>query len=316
MQNQPTLADIRATHDRIRPYIHQTPVLTSSSINQIAGMELYFKCENLQKVGAFKIRGGINAVSLLMENEKPKAVATHSSGNHAQAVALAAQLFGTKAYIVMPTSAPEVKKKAVEGYGATVIPCEPTLQAREDTLAKVVEETGAIFIPPFNDYNIITGQATAAVELLEEISGLEAIIAPVGGGGLMAGTALATHYLSPTTTVLAGEPLGADDAYHSLKKGEITPRAEKPNTIADGLLTTVGELNFPIIKELVSEIITVTDEEIIAAMKLIWERMKQVVEPSGAVPFAAMLKEKEKWQGKKVGVIFTGGNVDLGKLPF
>jgi threonine dehydratase len=281
----------------------------------MAGARVFFKCENFQKIGAFKIRGGMNAVLSLPAEERRHGVATHSSGNHAQAIAYAAREVGTPAYIVMPRNAPEIKKKAVAGYGAEIILCEPTLQAREDTLREVVARTGAAFVHPFDDYRVIAGQATCAVELLEDVPGLEVVMAPVGGGGLLGGTALAVHYLSPGTPVIAGEPAGADDAYRSLKAGAIQTNATT-QTIADGLLTSLGDKTFPLIRQYVQDIITVTDEEIVAAMRLIWERMKIIIEPSCAVPFAALLREKERFAGKRVGIILTGGNVDLGKLPF
>ncbi|MEO1052929.1 MAG: pyridoxal-phosphate dependent enzyme [Bacteroidota bacterium] len=322
MENKvPDLPTISEAHDRISPYIHRTPVLTSQSINEIAGCQIYFKCENFQKVGAFKARGALNAIFSLSDGELERGVTTHSSGNHAQAVALAAKMRNAKAYIVMPSSAPEVKRKAVLGYGAEVITCEPTLEARENTCQKLIEEKGATFIHPYDDYKVIAGQATAAKELIaqvresEKVETLDVIMTPVGGGGLLAGTALSVHLLSPDTTVIAGEPTGADDAYRSFEAGHIIP-STKPNTIADGLLTSLGERNFDIIKQHVEKIITVTDEEIVAAMRLIWERMKIIIEPSCAVPLAALLKQKEKFEGLKVGLILTGGNVDLGKLPF
>jgi threonine dehydratase len=276
---------------------------------------VFFKCENFQKIGAFKIRGGMNAVLSLSPGERRNGVATHSSGNHAQAIAYAARQVNIKAYIVMPHNAPEIKKKAVAGYGAEIILCEPTLQSREDTLWEVAARTGAAFVHPFDDYRVIAGQATCAVELLEELPDLAVVMAPVGGGGLLAGTALAVHYLSPRTAAIAGEPAGADDAYRSLRAGTIHTNATT-QTIADGLLTSLGNKTFPLIQQYVESIITVTDEQIVSAMRLIWERMKIIVEPSCAVPFAALLKEKERFEGKRVGIILSGGNVDLGKLPF
>lgn len=311
----PTLATIQEAAERIAPFIHRTPVLTSRSLNEISGATIFFKCENFQKIGAFKIRGAMNAVLSLTPEERSKGVATHSSGNHAQAIAMAARDNGAKATIVMPENAPEVKIKAVRGYGAEVILCKPTLEARESTVADVVARTGATFIHPFNDYRVIVGQATAAKELLEEVTNLDVIMAPVGGGGLLSGTALIVHYLSPRTETIAGEPEGANDAWRSLRAGYIQP-AERVQTIADGLLTTLGDKTFPIIRQYVKEIITVSDEQIVEAMRLVWERMKIIIEPSCAVPFAALLKEKERFSGKRVGIILTGGNVDLAKLPF
>lgn len=305
-------SDIEQAHERIRNYIHRTPVLTSASVDEIAGCSLFFKCENFQKVGAFKARGAMNAALSLSPEQLAKGLATHSSGNHAQALARAAQILGVKSYIVMPRTAPEIKKRGVRGYGGEIFECEPTLQARESTLAEVIAKTGASEIHPFNNYEVITGQATAAKELLEEIGDLHIVMAPVGGGGLLSGTALTAKYFSPKTIVIAGEPEGSDDAYRSLKSGKI--EQAQSNTIADGLLTTLGDKTFPIIRDHVKEIITVTDEEIIAALRLTWERLKIIIEPSCAVPFAAVLKSPEKFKGKRVGVILSGGNVDLDKV--
>ena len=312
---EPGKLELKKAYDRVKPYVHRTPILTSKNLNRISDSNLFFKCENFQKVGAFKFRGACNAIYSMEPSALVNGVATHSSGNHAQALALAAAMKEVPAYIVMPRTAPVVKKDAVRGYGAEIIECEPTLQARKNMLAEVLAKTGAEYVPPYNDYRIICGQATAAIELIEEKDDLDAIITPVGGGGLLAGASLATMYFSPTTKVYAGEPEGADDAFRSFHKGEIVPN-ESVNTIADGLLTNLGDKNFGIIKKGVEGIFTVSDEEIVSAMKLIWERMKIVVEPSGAVPFAALLKNKEVFHGKKVGVILSGGNVDLSKLPF
>jgi len=287
-------------------------VLTSQSLNEIAGCELFFKCENFQKVGAFKSRGAMNAALSLTEEERKKGLATHSSGNHAQALARAAKILNTKSYIVMPRTAPEIKKRGVRGFGGEIFECEPTLQARESTLAEVIKKTGAAEIHPFNNYKVIEGQATCAKELFEQTDTLDIVLAPVGGGGLLSGTALAAKYFSPSTAVIAGEPAGSDDAYRSMQSGKIEPA--QSNTIADGLLTTLGDKTFPIIYENVKEVITVTDEEIIVAMRLIWERMKIIIETSCAVPFAAVLKHQEKFKGKKVGIILSGGNVDLEKV--
>lgn len=304
---------IEEAHERIKPFIHKTPVLTSRTLNNISGVEIFFKCENFQKIGAFKIRGGMNAVLSLAPEERKKGIATHSSGNHAQAIAYAAREVGTKAYIVMPNNSPNVKVDAVKGYGAEIFFCESNQQARERKLQEVVEKTGAAFIHPYNDYRVITGQATAAKELIEEIPSLDFILAPVGGGGLLSGTLLSAHYFSPSTFVYAGEPEGAADAILSLKNGRIE-KAPFVKTIADGLLTTLGDKTFAIIREYVKDILTVSDEEIIAAMRFVYERMKIVVEPSGVVPLAALLKNKNLFTGKKVGVIFSGGNVELKKL--
>lgn len=313
--NFSSLSDIRAAHDRIQPYIHRTPILTSSAINQVAGCEIYFKCENFQKVGAFKARGAANAVVKLSPEQRAKGVATHSSGNHAAALARAASVAGIPSYIVMPANAPEIKKKAVKGYGGEIIECEPTLQARETTLEAVVARTGAVFIPPFDYLDVIEGQATCALELLEDQPDLDVVMAPVGGGGLLGGTALAVHYLNPAIEVIAGEPQGADDVFRSFRAGSIQPNT-KTNTIADGLLTTVGKINFELIQAYVKDVLLATDPETIEAMRLLYERMKIVVEPSGAVTLAALLANKDRFAGKKVGIILSGGNVDLGKLPF
>lgn len=308
-------ADLEQAHKRITPFIHRTPVLSSESINAIAGCTIYFKCENFQKIGAFKARGGLNAVMSLPDEERAKGVVTHSSGNHAQAVSLAAKMCKIPAYIVMPNTAPEVKKKAVAGYGAQITLCEPTMQARHANANRIQEETGAFLVSPYNDNNVIAGQGTAAIEFFEDTEALDAILTPVGGGGLLAGTALAAHYYSPSTKVFAGEPEGAQDTYLSMKAGKMV-QVENPQTIADGLLASMGDKNFTIIKELVDDVFVVNDEEIIAAMRLIWERMKIIIEPSCAVPMAALLKNKQLFAGQTVGIILSGGNVDLGKLPF
>ena len=307
-----TKETLQQAHERIKPYIHHTPVLTSSAINEIAGCSIFFKCENLQKIGAFKARGAMNAALQLTPEQRAKGIATHSSGNHAQAIARAAKILGIPSYIVMPRTAPEVKKKGVRGYGGQIFECEPNVQSRESTLADVVAKTGATEIHPYNNYHIIEGQSTAAKELIEEIAGLDFMIAPVGGGGLLSGTLLSAKFFSPSTKVIAGEPAGADDAFRSMQSGKI--EASQANTIADGLLTSLGDKTFPIIRENVEKIIPVADEEIIAAMRLIWERMKIIVEPSAVVPFAAVLKEKKLFEGKKVGIILSGGNVDLAKV--
>ncbi|HWY99365.1 MAG TPA: pyridoxal-phosphate dependent enzyme [Bacteroidia bacterium] len=311
----PTKEAIEAAHLRIKPFVHHTSVMTSQSINAILGAKLFLKCENLQKVGAFKYRGATNAVLMLTDSERRNGVATHSSGNHAQALALAARNNGLKAYIVMPENSSKVKMDAVKGYGAEVITCIPTQKAREATLAEVVNRTGATFIHPYNNFHIIAGQATAAKELIEEISNLDIIMAPVGGGGLLSGTALATHYFSPNTKVIAGEPFNANDASLSMLRGEVV-EALPPNTIADGLLTSLGDKTFAIIRKYVSEIITVTEDEIVSAMRLVWERMKIIIEPSSAVPVAAVIRNHEQFSGKRIGIIISGGNVDLNKLPF
>jgi len=312
----PTLKDLQAAHNRIRPHIHETPVLTSKFIDDLVGCKVYFKCENFQKVGAFKARGGYNAILSLSDEECKKGVTAHSSGNHAQAVAIASRTRGIDAYIVMPKTAPKVKVDAVKGYGAEVIMCEPTLEARESTVEKIIAEKGANLIHPFDDYRIIAGQSTATLELLDQAPKLDYIMAPIGGGGLISGACLATKYLSPTTKVIGSEPEEADDAYRSLKKGVILPHDKPPKTVADGLLTTLGVKTFNIIKEEVDQIWTVSEAEIIEAMKIVWQRMKIIIEPSCAVPLAALIKNKNKMEGSSIGLILTGGNVDLDKLPF
>jgi threonine dehydratase len=308
----PTKESITAAHERIKPYVHRTPVMTSEGINSIAGCKIFFKCENFQKVGAFKARGALNAVLSLSPEERKKGIATHSSGNHAQAVARAASLVKTDSFIVMPKTAPEIKKKGVLGYGGKIFECEPTVESREGMLKEVIQKTGATEVHPFNNYKVIEGQATAAKELFEEVPDLDVLVAPVGGGGLLSGTLLATKYFSPKTQVYAGEPAGADDTFRSMQSGKI--EQSQANTIADGLLTSLGDKTFAIIREHVKEVITVSDSEIIDAMKIIYERLKVVIEPSGAVPFAAVLKAKEKFKDKKVGIIFSGGNVDLERV--
>lgn len=308
-----TAQHINEAHDRIRPYIHRTPILTCNTIDQMAGASLFFKCENFQKIGAFKIRGGMNAVLSLSPEERAKGIATHSSGNHAQAIAFAARQTGVKAYIVMPDNSPSVKVNAVKGYGAEVHFCAPNQAARESTLQQIVDKTGAAFIHPYNDERVITGQATAAKEVIEDCTSLDFILAPVGGGGLLSGTALSAHYFSPATKVYAGEPEGAADAVLSFKSGKIE-KAPYVDTIADGLQTTLGDKTLPIIWTYVKDILLVSEDEIKAALKLVYERMKIVVEPSCVVPLAAVLRNKEIFQGKKVGIILSGGNVDLLKL--
>ena len=311
----PVFKDIERAHFIVQKYAHRTPVLTSSSINKIVGGNLFFKCENLQKVGAFKFRGACNAVFSLSEEEAQKGVATHSSGNHAAALALAARMRGIAAHIVMPDNSPEIKKKAVAGYGANITFCEPTLQARESTLARIVAETGATEIHPYNNFNVIAGQGTAAKELIEDAGSFDIIMAPVGGGGLLSGTALSAKYLLPNCKVIAAEPAGADDAFRSFHEKKIIPSVN-PKTIADGLLTSLGERNFVIIMQNVDDIVTVSEEKIVEAMRMIWERMKIIIEPSSAVPLGAILEGKVDIQNKKVGIILSGGNLDLGNLPF
>lgn len=315
MEKIPAINNLTEAHKRIKAFIHKTPVLSSQSINEITGASLFFKCENLQKAGAFKFRGATNAVLLLSEEQKSKGVATHSSGNHAAALALAARNAGVKAYVVMPENAPEPKKKAVAGYGAKITFCEPTLEARETTLERVIQQTGAVFIHPYNNPHIIAGQGTAALELLDEIADLDIIMAPVGGGGLISGTAIAAKNMKPGIKALAAEPEMADDAFRSFKAGKLLPSVN-PDTLADGLRTSLGSLTFKIIRENVDDILTVSEKSIIAAMRMIWERMKIIVEPSSAVPLAAVLEHPEIFNKKKTGIILSGGNVDLEKLPF
>ena len=302
-------------HDRIKPYIHRTPVLTSRLLNEISGAKLFFKCENFQRMGAYKMRGATNAILLLSEEERAKGVVTHSSGNFAQALSLAAQSLGVKAYIVMPSNAPKVKKAAVSQYGGHIVECDPTIESRTAAANKIALETGATFIHPSNDMNVIIGQGTAAMELLEDYPGLDYIFAPVGGGGLIAGTALSAHYFGDNCKVVGGEPFEADDAYRSFHSGKIESN-DTTNTIADGLKTVLGDNTFPIIRKYVHDIIRVTEDEIISAMRLIWERLKIIAEPSSAVALAAVIREKDDYRGKSVGIIISGGNVDLNQLPF
>jgi threonine dehydratase len=290
-------------------------VLTSATIDRMAGGEIFFKCENLQKAGAFKIRGACNAVFSLSDDEAKRGVATHSSGNHAAALALAAQWRGISAHVVMPETAPHVKKLAVAGYGAEILFCKPTLEARERALAEVVARTGANVVHPYNDLRVITGQGTAAVELCEQVQNLDLVVAPVGGGGLVSGTAVAVSLVSPKTAVIAAEPERADDAYRSLKSGHLVPSVH-PNTIADGLLTSLGDLTFPILQRHVKDIVLVSEEAIVEAMRCLWERMKILVEPSAAVPLGAVLSRRLEVGGRRVGIILSGGNVDLDRLPW
>ncbi|KXO08340.1 Threonine dehydratase, catabolic [Moritella sp. JT01] len=311
----PEKVDLLDTHKRIKPFIHNTPVLSSKLINEIIGANIFFKCENFQKMGAFKMRGATNAIMQLSEAQKQKGVVTHSSGNFAQALALAAQSLGVKSFIVMPTTAPQVKKNAVIGYGGTIIECEPTLEARENTAKAVEQKEGATFIHPSNDINVILGQGTACIELLDEKPDLDVIFTPVGGGGLIGGTALSAHYFADNCKVIGGEPFEADDAYRSLQSGVIESNTST-NTIADGLKTQLGDQNFPIIQQYVEKIIRVEEKEIVDAMRLIWERLKIIAEPSSAVALAALVKEKDTYQNKNIGIIISGGNVDLSSLPF
>jgi len=312
-----TMNDVIAASKRIEGHGHRTPVLTNNTINKLSGKKIFFKCENFQKIGAFKFRGGWNAISSLSNEDAKRGVCTHSSGNHAQAVAYAAMKRKIPAYIVMPKNAPKVKIQAVEGYGAKITLCEPTLKARRETLDKIAKETGAYVVHPFNEPKVIAGQGTAALELIEEVGNLDAICAPIGGGGLMSGTCIAAKNLLPDIRLFGAEPKGADDAYRSLKEGKLLPQ-ENPNTICDGLLTSMGENTWNILKDHLEGIITVDDDEVITAMKLVWERMKIIIEPSCATPLAAILTPEFKQLDniETVGIILTGGNVDLSNLPF
>ena len=308
-----TKASIEAAANRIAPYIHNTPIMTCKSINELYGLDLYFKCENFQKIGAFKIRGGMNASLQLTKEQLEKGVATHSSGNHAQALAFAAKMLDIKAYIVMPESSPQVKVNAVRGYGAEVTICASNQAARESTLEAIVERTGATFIHPYDNDEVITGQATCVKEIIDAIPDADIVVTPVGGGGLLSGTCLGAHYFKPGLKVYAGEPEGAADAVLSIQSGKVE-KAPFVNTIADGLMTTLSERTLEIIKAHVADIILVSEDEIKSALRLVYERMKIIIEPSCAVPLAAVLKNADLFKGKKVGIILTGGNVDLSKF--
>lgn len=310
-----TINDIQQAAGRIKPYIHRTPVMTNESLNQTVGAQVFLKCENLQKVGAFKFRGASNAVWSLTDEEALRGVVTHSSGNHAQALALAARMRGIPAYIVMPSNAPQVKKNAVAGYGGRITFCEPTLEARESTMERIRLDTGATVVHPYDNEKVIAGQGTAALELLEDIPGLDVIIAPVGGGGLLSGTSIAATETKKGIRVIAAEPEMADDAYRSLQAGEIIPSVN-PKTVADGLLTSLGSLTFPIIQERVEQIVTVSEKGIIDSMKFIWERAKIVIEPSAAVSVGVLWEHKVDLTGLKIGLILSGGNVDMERLPW
>jgi threonine dehydratase len=310
----PTFDDVLAAAERIAPYIHNTPVLTSSYLNQLTGAELFFKCENLQKVGAFKARGASNAVFSLDDPTATKGVATHSSGNHAAALSYAAARRGISATVVMPYTAPETKKAAVRSYGGRIVECEPTQAARETLLAQIINETGADLVHPYDDRRVIAGQATCTLELQREIGDLDAVVAPVGGGGLISGTCLTLSQLSPQTRIFAAEPESADDAYRSLQAGEIVLR-DGQHSIADGLNTNLKPRTWHFVSNFVEDILLVSEAEILAAMYLTWQRMKIIIEPSSAVPLAAILKNRERFQGLRVGVIITGGNVELQACP-
>ncbi len=311
----PGIKDIVSAYERISPYVHRTPVLSSRLLNEHFGCELSFKCENLQKVGAFKFRGATNAVLSLSPDEKARGVVTHSSGNHAAALALAARMNGVKAYIVMPDNAPVVKKNAVAGYGALITYCKPTLQAREETAQAIIGQTGATLVHPYDNFNVICGQGTAALELMQQAPGIEIIVAPIGGGGLMSGTSTYIKSLDPALTVIGAEPANADDAFRSLQGGRLLPSVS-PQTIADGLLTSLSELTFSIISQRVDAICTVSEESIVECMLLVWERMKIIIEPSSATVLAVVKEYPELFRGRRTGLIISGGNVDFRKLPF
>lgn len=311
----PSLKEVKEAANRITGYIHHTPVLTSEILNNLLQAELYFKCENFQKSGAFKFRGACNTLLGLKEKGNNTPVITHSSGNHAGALAKASAMLGFSCYVVMPSNAPRVKVDAVKYYGASIRFCEPTLQAREETTRMWIQRTGAMLIHPYNNIHIVEGQATAALELLNEKPSVEIILAPVGGGGLLSGTAIAAKGINSTIKVYGAEPKGADDAYRSLRSGRIIP-SENPETIADGLLTSLGDITFQLISRHVDNIFTVEEESIISAMRLIWQYLKIIVEPSSAVPLAVILENKERFTGHKAGIILSGGNVDLNRLPF
>jgi threonine dehydratase len=316
MIETPIFKDIEIASRLISPYIHHTPVMTSKSINRILGTEIFFKCENLQMTGAFKFRGACNAIFSLSDKEAAKGVGTHSSGNHAAALAHAASQRGIKAYIVMPYTAPEIKKKAVLGYGGEITFCEPTLQSRESKMQDLIDKIGITLVHSYNNFKVISGQGTSALELINEVEGLDLVMCPVGGGGLLSGTALSVKTLNPRCKVIAAEPSGADDAFRSFHAGHIFPSVN-PMTIADGLLTSLGEITFSIIRKNVDDIVTVSEQSIVDAMRLIWERMKIIIEPSSAVPLAALLEKKIDLKiHRKIGIILSGGNVDLSKLPF
>ena len=311
----PEIQDIQSAYERIRPFIHNTPVLTSQFLNDHFNCELFFKCENFQKVGAFKFRGATNAVLSLPPEEQRMGVVTHSSGNHAAALALAARMNGVKANIVMPENAPSVKKNAVAGYGASITFCKPTQKAREETTRMIIEKTGATLIHPYDNFNVICGQGTAVLELIEEKSDLEVVIAPIGGGGLMSGTSIFAKSIGKNIQVIGAEPANADDAYRSFATGTLYP-SMNPVTVADGLLTSLSELTFSIIRRNVDAICTVKEESIIECMLLVWERMKIIIEPSSATVLAVVKENQGIFKGKKIGLIISGGNVDFRKLPF
>lgn len=311
----PTFDDVLAAHDRIRPHIHRTPVLTSTYFNELTGAELFFKCENFQKAGAFKVRGASNAVFGMSEEQAKLGVCTHSSGNHALSLSYAAGRRGIPCNVVMPRTAPQAKKDAVRGYGGVITECEPSTSSREAVFAEVQARTGGEFVHPYNDPRVIAGQATCSREMLEQVDGLDAIIAPIGGGGMISGTCLTISSIAPHVEIFAAEPQNADDAYRSFKAGHIIAD-DAPETVADGLKVPLKDLTWHFVKNHVTDVLTATEDEIIDAMKLTWKRMKIVMEPSCAVPLATILKNKELFQGRRVGVVITGGNVDLDNLPW
>jgi threonine dehydratase len=315
LANEPARQDIIEAHKKLKKFIHYTPVFSSKTLNAILGCKIFFKCENFQKVGSFKYRGATNAILSLSKYDWRKGVATHSSGNHGAALALAARTKRLPAYIIVPRTIPHIKRVAIEGYGGKLVYCEPTLQSREETLTRIVTDTGATFIHPYDNYSVITGQATCAKEIFEEIQALDIVIAPVGGGGLLSGTALTKKFFAPDVKVIGAEPKGADDATRSFKEGTLYPSIS-PQTICDGLLSQLSEKTYNIIRKNVDDMMTASEESIISAMRMIWERMKLVVEPSSAVPLAVILENRKKFVGKKIAIILTGGNVDLEKLPW
>lgn len=311
----PTFDDVLAAHERIKPYIHRTPVLTSSYLNALTGAELFFKCENFQKAGAFKVRGACNAVFGLSDEIAAKGVATHSSGNHALSLSYAAGQRGIPCHVVMPRTAPQAKKDAVRGYGGMITECEPSTSSREAVFAEVQARTGAEFVHPYNDPRVIAGQGTCSRELLEQVEGLDAVVAPIGGGGMISGTCLTLSNLAPNIDIFAAEPLNADDAARSFRAGHIIAD-DAPETVADGLKVPLKELTWHFVSHHVKDVLTASEDQIVEAMKVIWKRMKLVMEPSSAVPLATILANRERFRGKRVGVIVTGGNVDLDALPW
>ena len=311
----PGLPDMQAARERIARHIHRTPIFTSRMLNELSGAELFFKCENFQKAGAFKARGAANAVFSLSDDEAARGVATHSSGNHGTCLSYAAGRRGIPCTVVMPRTAPQAKKDAVKGYGGRVVLCEPSTSSREAVFAQVVAETGAEYVHPYNDPRVIAGQATCSAELIEQVEGLDAVVAPIGGGGMISGTCLTLSNLAPAIKIYAAEPEQADDAYRSFKAGHIIAD-DAPNTVADGLKVPLKDLTWHFVRNHVTDVLTASEEEIVDAMKLTWKRLKIVMEPSSAVPLAAILKNRDAFAGKRVGVIITGGNVDLDKLPW